>query len=68
MGELGAFHEAFRAEFATPLPATVLDELRWYFEQCRQAENRARLPSDARFRSIQQAFDVPVTRARTSVG
>jgi hypothetical protein len=61
VGALGApFHEAFRAELASPLTPTVLGELRWYFEQCRlAAQNRARLPSDARFRRIQQAFDAP---------
>jgi hypothetical protein len=60
-GALGAsFREAFRAELASPLSSTVLGELRWYFEQCRQAAiNRASLPSDARFRRIQQAFDAP---------
>jgi hypothetical protein len=61
VGALGApFHEAFRAELASPLSPTVLGELRWYFEHCRQAsQRRASLPSDARFRRIQQAFDAP---------
>jgi hypothetical protein len=61
VGALGApFHEAFREELATPLSPTVLGELRWYFEQCRlAAEKRARVPSDARFRRIQEAFDAP---------
>jgi hypothetical protein len=61
VGALGApFHEAFRAELASALSPTVLAELRWYFEQCRLAtENRGRLPSDARFRRIQEAFDAP---------
>jgi len=60
-GALGeSFHEAFRAELASPLSPSVLGELRWYFEQCRQAgRSRASLPSDARFRRIQQAFDAP---------
>jgi hypothetical protein len=59
VGALGApFHEAFRAELASPLSATVLGELRWYFEQCRLAtEKRASVPCDARFRRIQEAFD-----------
>jgi hypothetical protein len=58
---LGApFLEAFRAELASPLSHTALGELRWYFAQCRlAAENRGRLPSDARFRRIQEAFDGP---------
>jgi hypothetical protein len=61
VGALGApFHEAFRTELASPLSPTVLGELRWYFEQCRlAAEKRARVPSDARFRRIQEAFDAP---------
>jgi hypothetical protein len=60
-GTLGAsFREAFRAELASPLPPTVLGELRWYFEQCRlAARDPTSLPSDARFRRIQQAFDAP---------
>ena len=60
-GALGApFHEAFRAELASPLSPTALSELQWYFGQCRlAAENRGRLPSDARFRRIQEAFDGP---------
>jgi hypothetical protein len=61
VGALGAsFGEAFRAELASPLSPTVISELRWYFEQCRVAAgNRARLPPDARFRRIEQAFDAP---------
>jgi hypothetical protein len=61
VGALGAsFHEAFREELATPLRPNVLGELRWYFEQCRLAAgNRTSLPSDARFRRIQEAFDAP---------
>jgi hypothetical protein len=61
VGALGApFHEAFRAELASPLSPTVLGELRWYFEWCRlAAEKRACVPSDARFRRIQEAFDAP---------
>jgi hypothetical protein len=60
-GALGAsFHEAFREELASPLSPVVLGELRWYFEQCRlAAKDRTSLPSDARFRRIQQAFDAP---------
>jgi hypothetical protein len=55
-----AFREAFMAELASPLSPTVICEIRWYFEQCRlAAENRSRLPSDARFRRIQEAFDAP---------
>jgi hypothetical protein len=55
-----SFREAFMAELATPLSPTVIGELRWYFGQSRMAaENRARLPSDARFRRIQEAFDGP---------
>jgi hypothetical protein len=59
VGALGAaFREAFRAELASPLSPTVLGELLWYFEQCRlAARDRTRLPSDARFRRIEQAFD-----------
>jgi hypothetical protein len=61
LGVLGAsFREAFRAELADPLSPTALGELRWYFEQCRLAsKNRASVPSDARFRRIQGAFDAP---------
>jgi hypothetical protein len=61
VGALGApFHEAFREELATPLSPTVVGELRWYFEQCRlAAEKRASVPSDARLRHIQEAFDAP---------
>jgi hypothetical protein len=60
-GALGAsFHEAFREELASPLSPVVLGELRWYFEQCRlAARDRTTMPSDARFRRIQQAFDAP---------
>jgi len=60
-GALGpAFREAFRMELASPLLPTVLDDLRWYFEQCRlAAKNRTTLPSDPRFRRIDQAFDAP---------
>jgi hypothetical protein len=55
-----SFRQAFRAELASPLSPTVLGELRWYFEQCRLAtKNRVSLPSDARFRRIQEAFDAP---------
>src|SRR5580693_5969828 len=51
VGALGAsFGEAFLAELASPLSPAVIGELRWYFEQCRLAENRATLRSDARFR------------------
>jgi hypothetical protein len=58
-GALGAsFHEALREELASPLSPVVLAELRWYFEQCRlAAKDRTGLPSDARFRRIEQAFD-----------
>jgi hypothetical protein len=61
VGALGApFHEAFREELATPLSPTALGELRSYFEQCRlAAEKRACVPSDPRFRRIQEAFDGP---------
>jgi hypothetical protein len=61
VGALGAsFGEALRSELASPLSPTVIGELRGYFEQCRVAAgNRASLPSDARFRRIQQAFDAP---------
>jgi hypothetical protein len=61
VGELGgSFREAFSAEVASPLSPTMLGELRWYFGQCRlAAEKRASLPSDARFRRIQQAIDAP---------
>jgi hypothetical protein len=61
VGALGAsFGEAFRSELASPLSPAVIGELRGYFEQCRVAVgNRASLPSDARFRRIQQAFDAP---------
>jgi hypothetical protein len=60
-GTLGAsFREAFRAELASPLSPIALSELRWYFEQCRPAaRDRTTLPSDARFRRIQHAFDAP---------
>jgi hypothetical protein len=41
----------------------VTGELGWYFEQCRLAtKNRSTLPSDARFRRIQPAFDAPCYR------
>lgn len=47
---------AVRNELATPLSPRVMEELRWYFEQCRLVESGAARPFDARFQRAQRAF------------
>ena len=47
-------------ELDSPLHARSLDELGWYFEQCRGAGVRGRpLPTDDRFQHARHAFDGP---------
>lgn len=51
------FDGIVRNEIATPFPASTIDELRWYFEQCRAATTAgAGRSSDPRFRRAQYAF------------
>lgn len=44
-------------ELESPLSARSLDELVWYFEQCRTASSGRPLPMDDRFQRAKQAFD-----------
>jgi hypothetical protein len=44
-------------ELESPLSARSLEELVWYFEQCREASRNRHLPMDDRFRRAKHAFD-----------
>jgi len=58
-GAIPRYQAALRDELATPLQPSTLDELRWFFEQRRQAVGAAPVIADARFRRAQDAFSSP---------
>jgi hypothetical protein len=58
-GAAGLHREAFTEQLTTPLPADVVDEMRWYFHACR--DNGVDL--DERYYRAQTAFAGPRFRA-----
>jgi hypothetical protein len=58
-GAVPHYQAALRDELATPLQPTTFDELRWFFEQRRQAVGAATVVADARFQRAQEAFSSP---------
>lgn len=58
--QLGAAYEAaFRDELARPISPRAIAELKWYFEQRRLGDERARACSDSRFWQAQRIFAIP---------
>jgi len=52
------YQRAVRDELASPLRGDTFDELRWFFQQRRQAGDRPAI-GDARFQRAQEAFATP---------
>ncbi len=58
-GAAGLHREAFAEQLTTPLPADVVDEMRWYFRACRDGG----VDLDERYYRAQTAFAGPRFRA-----
>ncbi len=58
-GAAGLHREAFVEQLTTPLPAEVVDEMRWYFHACRDGG----IDLDERYYRAQTAFAGPRFRA-----
>jgi hypothetical protein len=58
-GSMERYQVAVRDELASPLRSDTFDELRWFFEQRRQAADGAAIVADARFQRAQHAFATP---------
>ena len=58
-GVMASYDASARDELTTQFPAATLDELKWYFEQRRDASNTPTGASDERFWVAQRTFSTP---------
>jgi hypothetical protein len=58
-GAVPRYEAALRDELASPLQSTTVDELKWFFEQRRQADRDPGVIADVRYHQAQEAFATP---------